>query len=53
MMNFFIFFLRPRDMGLAENPHRHPLQAAFCKHDLEQKFETNLKLIMMSSDESL
>jgi hypothetical protein len=29
----FYFFLRPRDMGLAGNPHRHPLQAAFCKHD--------------------
>jgi hypothetical protein len=27
------FFLRPRDMGLAGNPHRHPLHAAFCKHD--------------------
>jgi hypothetical protein len=39
---FFFFFLRPRDMGLAGNPHRHPLHAAFCKHDWEQKFETNL-----------
>jgi hypothetical protein len=40
------FFLRHRDMGLAGNPHRHPLQAAFCKHDRELKFETNLKLII-------
>jgi hypothetical protein len=42
----FILFLRPRDMGLAGNPHRHPLQAPFCKHASEQKFETNLKLII-------
>jgi hypothetical protein len=34
LLLFFIYFLsRPRDMGLAGNPHRHPLHAAFCKHD--------------------
>jgi hypothetical protein len=31
------FFLRPRDMGLVGNSHRHPLHAAFCKHDWQQK----------------
>jgi hypothetical protein len=39
-MRRLFFFFCPRDMGLAGNPHRHPLQAAFCKHDWEQKFET-------------